>query len=359
MAECPKNNDPIFDKVVYIGPDIRCVGGIASVLRSYRDSMTHFHHLSTNSQHGKAIGWLKAATIFFTLPVERIKGRKIAHIHFAAKGSWVRKKLIFKLARLLKFKTIMHCHTGEIIDKINNEGKEGIYNVLSRADYTVALSKIWEDAFRKALELDNLRSINNIVSPVEDISPEKFKTERKGALKLCYVGVPDRRKAVDVLIDGVALAIGKGADIHLTICGEGPEVPRLKEQVERLGLGANIYFAGNVDTQQRHRYLSGSDLFVLTSHAEGVPISILEAMAEGMPILSTNVGGVADAVSDGVNGTLVGDGDIEAIAEALLKYDTNRELIGEQGRKSLELVSEFYPQRVTAQLADLYRSLLK
>ena len=358
INEQSKNNDPIFDQVLFIGPDLEGYGGIASVLKSYSQSIERFHYLPTYSAKGKLSGWIRLIASMCQMPMERVKGRRIAHIHYASGRSWMRKRIIFSWAKMLGFKTVLHCHTGRIFNDINKMGPTKFGNILNSASWNLVLSKSWMKKFTDIIRIDNISIVNNIVNPVTDQINEKKGSIGTSQFKIVYIGVPDKNKAVDVLLKAIKKSIDRGCSVHLDLCGNGPEIDNLKQLSSELGISDNVTFVGWVDSEEKHKRLSTASLLALTSHAEGLPICILEAMAEGLPILATNVGGIPDVVQTGINGTLCPDGDITGIADAIEFYYNNPSELEKQGKKSLEIVKDYYPENVTNQLATLYKHLL-
>jgi len=120
---------------------------------------------------------------------------------------------------------------------------------------------------------------------------------------------------------------------QLRIAGEGPMRGRLEERARELNLGESVTFLGPLTDMPR--FLSELDIFVLSSLIEGMPISILEAMAAGLPIVSTRAGGVDEAVIEGKNAHLVAPGDAQGLAEAMIQMARRPDLesVGSIGRQ--------------------------
>lgn len=147
------------------------------------------------------------------------------------------------------------------------------------------------------------------------------------------------------------------ADCRLVIAGEGPERADLERQIIQLGLADVVRLLGN--RSDVPRLLSECDVFVLSSVAEGMPITLMEAMAAGLPVVATRVGGVASVVEDGVTGTLVPPCDPGALAEALGTYvadESLRRRHGEAGRA--RAAARFSLATMVAAYAKLYDELL-
>jgi glycosyltransferase involved in cell wall biosynthesis len=122
-------------------------------------------------------------------------------------------------------------------------------------------------------------------------------------------------KRQDLLIRAFQRVRARRADAHLLIVGDGPWMGRLRELVAVLGLGDSVHFAGY--QPQPERYLPAMDVFTLSSQSEGMPLTVLEAWAAGVPVVATRVGGLPDLVDDGRTGILVEFDDQDALARSL------------------------------------------
>jgi glycosyltransferase involved in cell wall biosynthesis len=139
--------------------------------------------------------------------------------------------------------------------------------------------------------------------------------------------------------------------------GTGPLMVRLRAQIEAAGLSHAVLMLGRRDDVAD--LMAASDLLVLPSLFEGLPLVLLEAMAAGLPALATRVPGSADAIRDGEHGTLVPPGDPSGLAEAiirLLEDPARRALLASAGRSRFE--SEFTAARMARETLALYRRLL-
>jgi glycosyltransferase involved in cell wall biosynthesis len=141
------------------------------------------------------------------------------------------------------------------------------------------------------------------------------------------------------------------------IVGDGPDRPALEAEIGRLGLDSFVQVVGERnDVAER---LAASDLFVLSSRSEGLPLSILEAMAAGLPVVATNVGGVPELVLDGETGFLVPPGNPQSLAgamERLLEDSALRRRLGAAGRLRVE--EGFHLESTRRAHLDLYTALL-
>jgi len=133
-----------------------------------------------------------------------------------------------------------------------------------------------------------------------------------------FVGRLSKIKGIDLLLDGFALVHQEKPEARLLIAGDGEEREALENRISSMGLKESVRLLGNVAHNRLPQILNAADIFVLTSVAEGVPNAILEAMACGLPVVATNVGGIHEVVKSGVNGFLINSRDPRDVAEAMI-----------------------------------------
>jgi glycosyltransferase involved in cell wall biosynthesis len=179
--------------------------------------------------------------------------------------------------------------------------------------------------------------------------PERSRT-------LLTIGRLDRQKGLLDLIEAAGVVVQKHPDAHFLLVGEGPERAALERAVRERGLAARVHFAGwRADVPE---LLSAGCALVLTSHWEGLPNVILEAMAAGMPVVASRVEGTAELVIDGQTGRLVPSRSPELLAaalEALLNDSQGAAAMGRAGRE--RAAAEFTWEATVARYDALYRSL--
>ncbi len=146
-------------------------------------------------------------------------------------------------------------------------------------------------------------------------------------------------------------------DVCLLLAGGGRLEPRLRAQAEQLGVTAQVIFAGVIDDVPPLFHLA--EIFVLSSTYEGLPMVLLEAMASGVPVVSTSVGGIPEVITNGESGLLVPSGDEVALENALSGLlegpETERRRLGDRGKA--EVVANYGTARLVERTAALYRSL--
>ncbi len=182
-----------------------------------------------------------------------------------------------------------------------------------------------------------------------------------GTLLIATVGRLDAVKNQASLITAFRMLCDSqprtGTPLRLVIVGEGGERKRLEAHVARFNLGDRVKLLGN--REDVAALLAECDVFALSSLAEGIPLTVLEAMAMDLPVVATDVGGVGEAVIDGTTGTLVAPGDPAAMAAALDRYIRNPDLRLRHGRAGSERVrSRFSVSAMVSAYAALYDQLL-
>jgi glycosyltransferase involved in cell wall biosynthesis len=176
-----------------------------------------------------------------------------------------------------------------------------------------------------------------------------------GAFTVAWLGRMTEIKRVDDLIRAFAAL---PVDAHLLLVGDGPLRPRLESLARELGVGERAHFAGfRADVGSVY---AASDVVALTSANEGTPVTAIEALAAGRPVVSTAVGGVSDVVGNGRSGLLVPAGDVDAIGGALLQLrdqPTFRAELGAAGR--VDVADRYSIPRLVGDVDRLYRELLE
>lgn len=192
---------------------------------------------------------------------------------------------------------------------------------------------------------DNIKN-KSVVIPNAIVIP-KEKWERADCKKhIVYVGRIDFwQKRLDVLIEAFALVIKNHPEYILDIYGGG-ELDRLKSICEEYKLGDSVVLHG-VASNVNEKLLS-SEIFVMTSDFEGIPNSLLEAMAMGMPVVSTDCspGGAAMLIDDGINGKLVECGNAEKVADAIICFIENKQLADSCAYNAREKMKDFEPKKI-------------
>lgn len=346
------------NKVLTVGPDIKGFGGISSVLRSYRSFVPGFTYLPTNSRKGMLAGALSCALSFLRMPFYRLCGYGIVHAHAAAGKSFYRKRVLLNWARFWGYRTIYHCHAGAFRNFVEHSDRTAIVSFLKRCSAVCVLTEGWRHYFVDDLGCDNVFVLNNPIESPKRAAQRVVKSE-KPPVKFVFIGKIIADKG---LLDLVAAVASEHEYFKnratMTIAGNADEI-NMQGVIDKAGVGDIVKFIGPVFGDAKDALLRDSDVLLLPSYFEGMPITLLEAGAYRMPSIATRVGGIPEVIEDGVNGLLIDAGDTQALAAAMKHYIENRNDIYSHGQHASESVRSFYPDAIAKSLDAVYSSLMK
>ena len=190
-----------------------------------------------------------------------------------------------------------------------------------------------------------------VYNPVELSKFDVSKEETTDQFTFITAGRFSAQKNQQMMYRAFAAFTKKGYDARLVMLGKGEEEEKLKALAEELGICDRIDYPGfvpNVET-----YLVNADVFLLSSNYEALPLAVLEAMAAGLPIVATDVGGVCDIVTD--NGILIAAGDVDAMVQAMEKLYLDADLRLQMSAASAQNVQAYDVSNTVAGYQNLYR----
>jgi len=139
---------------------------------------------------------------------------------------------------------------------------------------------------------------------------------------------------LNYLIEAIAILAPKYPELRLKVMGDGNAKPSLEALVKEKGLEEKVQFLGRIPREETKGYYQEASLFVLPSLNEGMSNAMLEALASGLPIISTPTGGAAELVEEGKNGKIIPEKSVEAIRAAIEMFLQNKALVAEYGAES-------------------------
>jgi len=213
-----------------------------------------------------------------------------------------------------------------------------------------------------AVDADKLKVIRCGIDPGKFVPPAERSAERerdRRTARLISVGRLCDQKDFPFGLAICERLLRKGFRPLYTIAGDGTERANLEEQVRRQGLGDWVTFTGLVSQEDLIPLYQTSDVFVLTSKSEGIPVVAMEAMAAGLPVVAPRITGVPELVEGGHSGLLFSPGDLEGATEAVASLVEDRALrvrMGARGRE--KVISEYNIYTNAGQLAKLFQGAL-
>ncbi len=191
------------------------------------------------------------------------------------------------------------------------------------------------------------------------VDPKVFRpvrNNRNGKRTLICVGRLCPAKGQHILIESCAALGRKGMDFKLVLVGDGPDRKSLEKLVIKLGIEQFVTFTGALGQEEVQKRYKEADIFVLPSFAEGIPVVLMEAMAMGLPVVSTRITGIPELIDDEVNGLLATPGDAAELSRMLTRLIDNPKLgkkLGIAGRK--KIIAKYDQRENSKKLANLFR----
>ena len=292
--------------------DLRALMGIRALLKTLKPDLVHAH-TSKAGLLARLAGAIASVPVVFTVHAWS----------FTEGASWKQKFIAVPLERLA--------------------GLGGRIITVSESNRRMALS-------RGVAAKHSMTTVRNGITDTPGQADPGF----SGRVRIIMVARFAEPKDQLLLLRAVA---GINEDFEVDLVGDGPLLARVRKAATDLGLNNRVNFLGDRDDVAD--LLARAHIFALATKSEGLPLSILEAMRAGLPVISSDVGGVSESVEDGVTGLLVPAGDPDQLRAALLRLILDpplRAALGHAGRKRYE--RDFTVDRMLAKTAEIYGELM-
>jgi glycosyltransferase involved in cell wall biosynthesis len=222
-------------------------------------------------------------------------------------------------------------------------------------DAIVVLARSEFEAYRNFVPGQRVVAVPNAIDYTPYAQTAHASVDPAAPLRLLYIGRLSREKGLFEAMNGLRFAHSQGSKARWFIAGSGPDEMALRQFAKDLRLSEDVIFVGPAFGAAKMALLNDADVLVLPSYAEGLPYALLEAMAAGMPAITTRVGAIPDVVVDGLHGLFVPLKDSHAIGEAILHLDDNRPLLADMRVACRQrIVSGYTVDRLADAFADLY-----
>ena len=294
--------------------------------------------------YGDVRGTISLLDFFKVFKIMNSVNPDIIHAHmggvtFAVPWSWIKKKPL-----------VITVHTKP--EKAFRKKNEWMIRHSLKRVKLVAVSEDNKKRLQRYYSVDD--SICECINNGIDIN--RFTRKEHSAFSYINVARQDENKNQKSILDSFAKVHAEFPNTKLFLIGDGPLHNSLCQDVKRMKLEDAVCIPGLTDTPEQ--YYSVSDVYVQSSHREAMPLSVLEAMAAGLPVISTDVGGLRDVVKD--NGIIVEDNNPDALYRAMRQLikspDCER---NRMGNASKEIVLNYSSPKMAKQYSNMYLSLLK
>ncbi len=308
--------------------DLSVRGGMVSVVRNYLNYNNWENiniiyvptHISAN----------KVSLVFYyiksyikILNILKNEHIDIGYFHTAERGSFYRKALLVRLFKKHGIKTVLHHHAAEFEEfysNLSDNRKSYVNSILELTDLNIVLSKSLMPMITNKAPNANVKVLHNAV--------KTYATNpyNKNAKNIMFLGLLGERKGVYDLLKAITLIDDKIPEyIHIYLCGNG-EVEEVKNRIKSLNIEHRIDHVGWIDGKQKEEFINNSMINVLPSYNEGLPMTILETMAYGIPNISTNIAAIPEVIEHGKNSFMITPGDTEQLANLITKLCTDEVL---------------------------------
>ena len=352
-------------RVVWVSTSTSTRGGISTYVRTMQQTPLWarwgIRHVTTHRNGSTAmkvaVFALGAVSFLWQLLVYK---PQVVHMHVSSRGSFARKSVLAWMAWAGGVPVVMHVHGSEFHEfyaRSPRPWRAYIRATLGQASALIALGDAWARRLSAIVPQARIVVVPNAVRPAMPVAQPLAGQP----VRVLFLGEIGDRKGSFTLIDAWRLVVegprwSSGAE--LVMAGDGA-VGQARASVEELGLAGCVRVLGWVDPAEVGQLLRTSQILVLPSRNEGQPMAVLEAMANGVCVVTTAVGGLADLV-DGDSGVFVPVDDVDALARVLGRLITAPEERAELGAGALRRVHERFDPEVTWRALDsLYEGLLR
>ncbi len=356
--------------VLLVGPELTMIGGMAGVLGQilnldfdgrYRvqcvpvtlSSAEGESAIRRLARHLRQLWVLRRAI--------RRTGAAIVHVHTCSGFSFYRSVLDLWIARWTGARVILHIHGAafdEFYERTGTIARWFIEWSLSHADCVIALSDGWRRKLQGMAPNARIAVVENAIDIPETV------TERihDGPCRFLMLARMDEWKGVDDLLDACARLRADGLAVEVALAGPPGTAGNqavLNQKIRDRGLDGFVRYIGPVQGEEKTRLLEWADVYVQPSRHEGMPLSLLEALAYGLAVVATRVGAVPEVIEDRRHGLLVPPGDPGQLAGAMRELATDEGLREALSRAGRDLVRRrFSLSRLRDDLLSLYDDVL-
>ena len=349
--------------VLMVGVDKSSIGGMLTVAENYWKSK--FFCEKTNLRYIPSVinRGLVMKIVFFIFSFFRIalcilcRRIDLVHIHMAERTSVYREGCVARLSKILGCKVVIHMHGADIetwYEGLSSWRKKIARYFIGGADKVIVLGENWRSFMEKLVQRkDQIEVVYNAVYvPSQNI----YNLDAKNII---FLGMIISRKGIIDLLDALKLINQKlPNDIKVLLYGSDKN-NNIKSLISERNLDNRVTFCGWLDGEKKVDCFRSAMINVLPSYHEGLPMSILETMAYGIPNITTSIAAIPEVVSDGENGFLITPGDVESLAQKILVLSSDKNLRRNFSRKSYETISEnFAVDEHLNQILALYDGLL-
>ena len=342
------------------GSDLSVKGGMVTVVKNYLEYSNwdefQINYLPTHIEKGKFYEFIYFAKAYLKILYLIMIGKiDIAYLHTSERGSVYRKIIIAKTLKKFGIPVVLHHHGAEFekfYSGLSSVKKQIVKNGLEIVDVNIVLSKLLVSMITSKAPDASVFTLYNSV-------PVSENHYNKDGDKILFLGRLGKRKGTYDLIKAISLLDTKiNSKFKFLLCGDG-DVEKVNELIKKNHISHRIEYIGWVDQAKKDEFFKNVIINVLPSYNEGLPMTILETMAYGIPNISTRIASIPEVIDDEKNGYLITPGDINGLTERIQRLIEDEELrikFSDCAYKKIQ--SEFSMDSNILKLKDLLRMLI-
>lgn len=357
-----RNARPSRGRALWVSSTFSTYGGIATFVRNMRETEIwaawNVRHVATHCD-GSMLRRIAIFAVGFVLFIKELLIHRpdVVHLHTSERGSFIRKGLLLWVSKSIRIRVILHMHGPEFYEFAKGSrpiAQKLIRLTLEEADSVIALGNSWAELLLEVAPRARVVVIPNSIRPQGAV-----RRPASGPVNVLFLGELCSRKGISILLNSWVdvLSSCESDSVKLTVAGWG-EIERARNQVSELGIKDSVDICGWLDKTEVAELLAITDVLVLPSIKEGQPMSILEAMARGICVVSTTAGGIPEMIGNG-EGVLVRPGDADELSAALVNVIKDANLREQLGYNALlRIKREFDSDEIARKFDDLYFGLV-
>lgn len=366
----PDVGSPRRPVVFLLGPSLKAVSGVSTHLNFlFSSSLGHdfdLRHFQVGSEGRQERGLGRLLRLLWSplaLAIALLRNPgAIVHLNTSLNRRAFWRDLSYLLiARLSGAKMVYQVHGGALPRQFCAGSGLPMWllrGVLRLPDALVVLARCELEAYRAFIPGHPVMLVPNGIDCRTYAGVSRPPSPESSPLRLIYLGRLTREKGLFEALEGLALARAQGVRANLVLAGSGPEAAALQSLAAQLGVSDQVCFSGPVFDGAKRALFAANDVLLLPTHAEGLPYALLEALAAGLPAITTPVGGIPDVLGDGVHGLLVPPHDANAIAGAIIRIATDRPALERMRTACVQRIANAYSiGRVADEFARIYRGI--
>ncbi len=360
-------------KVLITVPTLHSKGGVSNYYRSIRNYFSvgvDFFTVGPNrwekkTQIERIRRFILDPVRFCLLMMKYHRHYELVHLNPSFEyGSLVREAILLRIAKGWGKKAVMFFRGFDMghAKTVDKYFRTLFISCYRRADCFVVLGSEFRDqliewGFTQPIYLETTLVDDKLVGGI-NIEARFNRIERNSNIKLLFLSRIVKEKGIMETLQAFKQLLERYDNLSLTVAGDGPFLGKALQFVKDNNLECKVSFPGFVSGEAKSKVLTDSDIYIFPSYTEGMPNSVLEAMAFGLPVVATPVGGIKDIVGDSEHGFLLKSNTPEAIAASVSKIINDKNLQKTMSANCFKSSSRYLASNVAARLEDIYETVI-